>query len=171
MLKVRLWCLVIVFFPLFGQLINAAGVSANGQRSEHEQQLRSRSNVLEIGPEVLDQLSEQERQWYRRFQEGVLFFDGWSEISEELLAVFPKEEWPTRKVMMQRLGVKIGTEWAKDNDTRKIDTDMIQQWGDLLRGAFSQGTEETLTVLHTIEAEVDSILLANDRFSVTAREP
>jgi hypothetical protein len=169
--KVRLLCLVIVFFPLFGQLISAAGVSANGQRSEPEQQQRGRSNVLEIGPEVLDQLSEQERQWYRRFQEGVLFFDGWSEISEELLAIFPEEEWPTRQVMMQRLGVKIGTEWAKDNETRKIDTDMIQQWGDLLRGAFRRGTEETLTALHRIEAEVDSILLANDRFSITAREP
>jgi hypothetical protein len=48
---------------------------------------------------------------------------------------------------------------------------MIQQWGDQLRGAFRQGTEETLTALHMIEAEVDSILLLNDRFSVTAREP
>jgi len=161
---------VIIVIAIFCQLIGGAGALANGVRSEAEQQ-RARSDVLAIGPEVLDQLSEEERQWYQRFQEGVLFFDGWSEISEELLAIFPEEEWPSRKVMMQRLGVKIGTEWAKDNKTRKIDTDMIRQWGDLLRGAFSQGSEETLAVLHQIEVEVDSILLANDRFSVTVSEP
>jgi hypothetical protein len=155
---------------LFVHLISVAGVSANGQRSEHESP-RGHSNVLEIGPEVLDQLSEQERQWYRRFQEGVLFFDGWSAISEELLALFPEEEWASRQLMMQRIGVKIGTEWAKDNDTRKIDTKMIQEWGDLLRSAFSQGTEVTLATLQRIEREVDLVLLSEDRFSLTSRDP
>ncbi|MBE0585013.1 MAG: hypothetical protein IH612_14800, partial [Desulfofustis sp.] len=159
-----------VILLLVVHLISVAGVFANGQRSGHEQQQRGHSNVLDIGPEVLDQLSEPERQWYRRFQEGVLFFDGWSAISEELLAIFPEEEWPSRQVMMQRIGVKIGTEWAKDNDTRKIDTEMIQEWGDLLRNAFSQGKEVTLATLNTIEREVDLILLSENRLSLTSRD-
>ncbi len=160
---------VAIFFSV--HLFGVTAVSANGQRSAIEYQQRGRSNVLEIGPEVLDQLSEQERQWYRRFQEGVLFFDGWSAISEELLKIFPEEEWPSRQVMMQRIGVKIGTEWAKDNQERKIDTEMIEQWGDQLRGACRQGAEETLAALQKIEKHVDYILLSEDRLSISTHEP
>ncbi len=168
---VRLLCLSVITMSCFVQLFAAAAVLANGQRSEAEHLQRGRSNVLEIGPEVLDQLNEQEREWYRCFQEGVLFFDGWSAISEELLKIFPEEQWPSRQIMMQRLGIKIGTEWAKDNETRKIDTDMIEQWGELLRGACRQGADETLAVLQKIEKRVDDLLLSEDRISFTAREP
>lgn len=145
------------------QLCWAGMVYGNGQRTEQNQLHRGRSSVLEIGPEVLQELSEEEREWYQRFQEGVLFFDGWSAISEELLAVFPEEEWRNRQTMMQRLGVKIGTEWAKKNGERKIDTGMLQRWGDRLRSARLQGTAAIFAALLAIEQEVDLLLQGRER--------
>ncbi len=155
---IRRHALVVAVVVISFLLSSADLVLANGQRYDGSQHERSRSSVLKIGPEVLQKLSDDEREWYRRFQEGVLFFDGWMAISEELLEIFPEDSWPDKQALMQRLGIKIGTEWARKNSERKIDTTMLQDWGDQLRFARGCGAEATVLALQQIEREVDRIL-------------
>lgn len=159
-LVIIVWLLVI--FP-------AISAFANGNHEEREVIFSGRNNVLEIGPEVLNDLSREEQQWYKHFQEGILFFDGWASISEEVLTVFPEHHQKAHQQMMQRIGIKIGTEWAKDNSVRKIDTAMLKQWGDVLRNARSHGPEKTLAALEEIETEVDLILQDQGRLMQVSR--
>ena len=124
--------------------------------------------VMDIRPDVLQNLSEEEQVWYERFQEGILFFDGWAEISQEILEIYPAEQVDDASPMVQRIGVKIGTEWCKDNNVRKIDTDMLKQWGQRLRAAIAVGPESTTRTLLEIEQEVDLLLQADDELSLVS---
>jgi len=125
-------------------------------------------NVLEIDQTVLQELDDGERDWYKRFQQGILFFDGWSSISEEILASYPEEQIVEKKPIVQRLGVKIGSEWCKDNDVRRIDTAMLKSWGKQLRASINQGHEITTQTLLEIENEVNLILENEDQVTLVS---
>jgi hypothetical protein len=131
--------------------------------------LHTSQGLLDKESQLLRSLNEEERLWYQRFLEGVLLFDGWHAITDELLSVFDEDEAADRQLMLQRLGMKIGTEWAKDNDRRKIDTEMLEEWGDRLREARSQGADTTLAMLRAIEREVDMILQKKESLAATIR--
>jgi len=132
----------------------ADGTFYLGEQFDHSAQ----KDVLDIHQEVLQQLDDAERDWYRRFQEGIMFFDGWSSISQEILSIYPEELVEEKKQMIQRLGVKIGAEWCKDNEIRKIDNEMLRSWGDKIRASVAQGPEMTTQALIDIEYEVDALL-------------
>ena len=59
---------------------------------------------------------------------------------------------------LEALGMKIGCEWSKDNDVRKIDNDMLRQWGTLLKKTAGQDPEQILEVIVEIEHKVDLLL-------------
>jgi len=61
-------------------------------------------------------------------------------------------------VALEALGMKIGCEWSKDNDVRKIDNDMLRQWGTLLKKTAGQDPEQILEVIVEIEHKVDLLL-------------
>ncbi len=110
----------------------------------------------------VDNLNDEERNWYEKFQEGLLFFDGWREISEDVMAKVSEEEKVQVKVTMQSLGVKIGCEWSKDNDIRKISTDMLKNWGkDLRKASKGDSSQQVMLALQSIEYEVDELLALN----------
>ena len=69
-------------------------------------------------------------------------------------------------MLIQRLGIKIGTEWCKDNNTRKINNTMLKSWGEKLRSAMHEGPEAAAEVLSEIEQEVDLILQSKDELSL-----
>ena len=107
----------------------------------------------------LQALDKEAKDWYAKFQKGGLFFDGWKEISEDVVAKVPNEKKITTKVTMLALGVRIGCEWSKENDVRKISTDMLQVWGKQLRKTVENSPHSLLVVITSIESEVDALLL------------
>lgn len=160
--------ILLITGPLFGE----SGDQPGEHDSTAEDSLGSgdyligKNSVLKIDDSVLQTLSAHERDWYKRFQEGVLFFDGWSEISEEILGTFPEEQLPERQTMVQRLGIKIGTEWCKTNDERRIDTTMLKGWGKRLRSSIIVGPDSLAQTLQEIEHEVDMILKNDEGLSL-----
>lgn len=103
-------------------------------------------------------LSPAEKEWYKKFYHGVFFFDGWKEISESILAHLPPEEEKIQKDFVNQLGIKIGTEWSRNNDSRRIDTSMLRGWGKQLRNAAKESPVRLSQVLKTINSEVDKVL-------------
>ncbi len=115
-------------------------------------------DVRKIDKELVDQLSTEEQEWYNKFQNGLMFFSGWKEISEEILTCLPMEERPEAQRLLETLGIRIGTEWSKDNTERKIDTDQLQTWGDKLREARQSGAQQLADRVKKITIEVNDIL-------------
>ena len=102
-------------------------------------------------------MSEKESEWYERFKEGVMFLDGWNEISDNILDTFPQEIAAEKELFVRMLGIKIGSEWCRDNEVRQIDTEMLKRWGELIRNAVAQGPESTEKILREIDSEVDRL--------------
>lgn len=78
------------------------------------------------------------RLWYARFWTGhctgLSFFvcrsgaPYWHETMRRLVAAAPAERRAALSVRLFALGRRIGHEWAKENDVRKISTDDIRAW-------------------------------------------
>lgn len=109
----------------------------------------------------IENLSAEERKWYDKFQKGGVFFDGWQEISNDVVALAPEEKKVETRVTMQGLGVRIGCEWSKDNEVRKISTDMLKEWGKELRKAVASSSTHVASVINSIEYQVDHLLGVN----------
>ena len=110
-------------------------------------------------PVKVDNLSQEEQDWYCKFQEGIVFFDGWKDITDDILEKIPENEQVGIKVTMQALGIKVGCEWSKENDIRKISTEMLKVWGKRLRkAAAGDSTQAMIQAIHAIEYEVDELL-------------
>ena len=109
--------------------------------------------------ESIAELDEEAREWFGTFQEGGLLFDGWKDISDDVVEKVPEDKKIKTKVIMLALGVKIGCEWSKENDVRKISTDMLKKWGKQIRKTVADSPVKIPTVINSIEAEVDSLLL------------
>ncbi len=116
-------------------------------------------DVANIDQEVLNKLSDDEKKWYIKFQKGLMFFDGWQEISLDILSVIPREEQSDTQYLLKTIGVKIGTEWCRENSIRRIDTDQLQSWGKRLRKAKKETPGTILDTLNLIEREVDALLV------------
>ncbi len=107
------------------------------------------------------ELSVEQRKWYDKFQKGNMFVDGWQDISNNVVAKVPEEKKIKTKVTMQALGVRIGCEWSKDNEARRITTDMLKDWGRQLREAVASSSTQIASVIYSIEYEVDHLLGVN----------
>lgn len=77
------------------------------------------------------------RGWYVRFWTGscselrVVCLSGtpyWSEIMQRILAAAPAERREKLRTRLILLGQRIGYEWAKENDIRRIDNGHIKSW-------------------------------------------
>ncbi len=108
--------------------------------------------------QLVEQLTEEEWHWYDKFQHGLMFFDGWKNISKNILASLPHEEKTGVKKLLDTMGLRIGTEWSKDNNIRKIDTDQLRSWGKRLEKARREKTINLKETVQIISIEVDSIL-------------
>lgn len=100
----------------------------------------------------------EEENWYRKFHEGTFLVKGWRTRTEELLAQWPPTRQEELRERLQRLGEKIGREWARENQVRRIDTASLQRWGGQLSQACQHSMPQLLTMLETIEQEVDQLL-------------
>lgn len=59
---------------------------------------------------------------------------------------------------MNQLGSKIGREWCRDNDVRRIDNSMLSNWGSQLRKAAKNEPQRLAEVIRNIDSEVNSLL-------------
>lgn len=82
------------------------------------------------------------RGWYVRFWTGsckelrVVCMSGapyWGEIMQRLLANVPQQQQEKLRTRLVLLGQRIGYEWAKENNIRKIDNDHIKTWSTVLK--------------------------------------
>ncbi|MGI6638953.1 MAG: hypothetical protein ACOX4Z_07890 [Desulfobulbus sp.] len=114
--------------------------------------------AISVSYNIPGNISAEEQKWYKTFQEGNLLVDGWVDISADILAKLPPAEQPEQQKKLAQLGDKIGREWAKENDIRKIDTDMLKKWGKELKDASKKTSEDLTLVIARIDRQVDSIL-------------
>jgi hypothetical protein len=99
-----------------------------------------------------------EAQWYRKFHKGTLLIKGWQARADELLQVVPPAHQKTMAQRLAVLGEKIGREWARDNTRRRIDTAMLQKWGEELRQAKNKGHAALDETVHSLDAQIDKLL-------------
>ena len=107
---------------------------------------------------AVHQLSPEEKKWFAKFQEGTFYAQGWKEISKDILAKTPEELLEKQRMALEVLGAKIGCEWSKDNDIRKIDNDMLKQWGGLLKETAGQNPHQITEVIAEIDQKVAMLL-------------
>ena len=100
------------------------------------------------------------KSWLQKFYHGTLLVKGWNARMEEILARVPPDQKTVFRKRLSELGAKIGPEWAKDNRNRRIDTLMLQSWGDKLRCCRSENAQQLTCTIEEIEADVDRILSA-----------
>jgi len=135
----------------------------NKQQVPDMMQQDEKSRVVPEGfipapPELLDTLSPGEKKWFQRFQDGAPFLDGWKKITQTVVAKFPEHERGQRLAVMRELGLKIGSEWSRDDRIRKVDTDMLRAWGKELRQAGAENHVQIAKVMFKIEKEINYLL-------------
>ena len=104
--------------------------------------------------------TKKEEKWYKKFMDGTFVVKGWKSRQKELLEDLEGSKREDMASLLNDLGKKIGREWAKDNDVRRIDTPMLQHWGDKLVTAKKQGPDTLAKEVKNIESEVDKTLKA-----------
>ncbi len=112
------------------------------------------NNEQQVTVISVDKLSPEEKEWFAKFQEGSLFVQGWKGITADILAKTPENLQEEQRLALKALGTKIGFEWSKDNDIRKIDTDMLKQWGKQLKQTAGQNPGQ----LPEIIAEINQVV-------------
>ena len=103
-------------------------------------------------------LTVEERQWFLKFVEGTFYADGWDEIANDILVKLSGDERQEKQEKLNELGNKIGREWCKNNDIRKIDTDMLRKWGSMLRSTAQDDPHLIAEVIDDIDGEVNSLI-------------
>ena len=105
-----------------------------------------------------EQLSAREQKWFETFQKGTFYARGWRDITAELLAKAPAETKDSLKKSLEELGKKIGREWSKNNNIRKIDNEMLQRWGGQLQEVAEQEPTRIVQVVASLNQKVHTIL-------------
>jgi hypothetical protein len=120
--------------------------------------------ILQIGifsvlpAQAGEQFSAQERAWFETFQKGTIYARGWREITSELVAKAPMEIKCDLQKRLERLGTRIGREWSKNNQIRKIDNAMLRQWGDMLEQTAEQAPDKIPQVVENLNLKVLALL-------------
>lgn len=140
--------LFLQFFVIAPAIQGHAGVAEASTTSEHH-----------YGTQYdMAGLSQEERDWFLTFIKGNILAEGWGRITANILHHTSQEEQELRRQELNRLGTKIGREWCRDNDVRRIDTSMLSAWGDKLKKAAKNEPQQLPSVIRTIDCEVDSLL-------------
>ena len=116
------------------------------------------NNGHTIGTYDLSGMTEEEKKWFVTFLEGNFFTDGWKQISFDILTNTAVEMRDKQQARLHELGFKIGREWCKVNDRRKIHTDNLRKWGKELKNAAEETPQLLTEVIQRIDTEVDKLL-------------
>jgi cyclopropane fatty-acyl-phospholipid synthase-like methyltransferase len=97
--------------------------------------------------------TKEEQDYFRKFYEGTFLIKGWKDRMREILKDIPEGDQAETADRLEKLGEKIGREWARENAVRKVDTPMLQKWGDRLKAARRRGSEGMIAEIGKIESE------------------
>ena len=111
-----------------------------------------------IGKYDLSGMTAEEVKWFNAFLKGNFFADGWEDISTEILEKVGVHEREQHQVRLHELGFKIGSEWCKDNDSRKIDNDFLRKWGKELKEAADEAPHLLTEVILRLDSELNQLL-------------
>ncbi len=96
-----------------------------------------------------------QQEWYKKFYEGTFLVQGWKSRIKEILKGLSTEDKKEMGELLENLGKKIGMEWARANDVRKIDTSQLKQWGNDLQKAGKTGSTALAKQIRQLDEEVD----------------
>ncbi len=99
--------------------------------------------------------NKDQQEWYKKFYEGTFLVKGWKARMNEILAGLPPEDKGEMGEQLENFGKKIGMEWSKPNDVRKINTSQLQQWGKDLQNAKQKGPKALADRIEQLDQEVD----------------
>ncbi len=102
--------------------------------------------------------SRKEEEWYKKFQKGSFVVKGWKARTKEILKPFSSPEKEGLNVKLDKLGEQIGREWSRSNSIRRIDTPMLQKWGNELLAAKKGGVDALLNKIEKLEADIEVLL-------------
>ena len=131
--------------------------SATSSLAEHidSKELKSYGKFCSIPLPDPEKLSAEEKEWFTTFQEGTFYVQGWKDITSEILAKITQENEKRKlRQTLDNLGIRIGYEWSKSNDVRKINTDMLEQWGDTLQNTAEENPDKLPIVIAEIQRKV-----------------
>ncbi len=106
---------------------------------------------------VPSDLTDEEKHWFVKFQKGNLFVDGWQDISASILKKTPDAQKKQQREMLEKLGQKIGLEWCRDNNIRKVDTSMLKDWGKELKRTVKDNPKGLNILLVSINEQIDTL--------------
>ena len=102
--------------------------------------------------------TKDEEEWFRKFYEGTFLIKGWRSRMKELLQPFSPAERDEMRGLLDNLGEKMGREWARDNKVRRVDTPLLQKWGQDLLNAKRKGPDVLAETIRILDIEVDDLL-------------
>ena len=163
MSRLKLYCTVFILFFAQIRYVSAteiASICLPCEAIQHAANLAEIEKYLRQGnPKTVEQLDQDAKEWFSTFQEGGMLFDGWKEISNKVVKSVPENEKVRTKLQMLALGVRMGCEWSKKNDIRRISTKMLKSWGSEIRAVVKKSPAEIPKIIKKIEGEVDSLLV------------
>jgi hypothetical protein len=143
----RIILAAVLLFSLFS-------FSTSSALAEHDAS-KADKNLCSIPLPDPEKLSEEEQEWFTTFQEGTFYVQGWKEITAEILdKIKPENKKKTLRHSLYLLGIRIGCEWSKSNDVRKINTDMLEQWGAELQKTAEEKPDELPVLIADIQQQV-----------------
>ena len=95
--------------------------------------------------------------WITRFYNGYSIAPGWLSLTEQVLE---RLEEPQRSAVAERLyhlGGRIGSEWAKHNTVRVLDTRNASVWRDALIASIDENDLDNY--ITRVEEDVESLLM------------
>lgn len=129
--------------------------SANDVLAENTTNRITSDKVCNIPLPDPEKLSKEEKEWFTTFQEGTFYVQGWKEISAEILdKIKQKNEKKVLRRSLNLLGIRIGYEWSKRNDIRKINTEMLEQWGAELQKTAEEKPDKLPVLIADIQDKV-----------------
>lgn len=93
--------------------------------------------------------------WVLRFYEGNSIAPGWLNLTEQVKARLDEPYRSEVALRLYHLGGRIGSEWAKDNAVRVLDTRNAAVWRDALIEALSQNDLDNY--MSRVEQDVESM--------------
>jgi len=123
-----------------------------------EAQAALMGSALDCGYVIPDHLSGEEKKWFKVFQEGNMLAVGWQKITADILASAPVDEHPAQRTALENLGLKIGQEWSRPNDVRKVDSSMLREWGNILKKTARENPQHLTLAIASIDRQVDDLL-------------
>ena len=103
-------------------------------------------------------LKNTQEEKFRKFMRGTILIKGWNARSDEILKSTAEKDRNEIAAILSRLGEKIGREWARDPDVRRIDTSMLQHWGKELSEARESGPDQLAERIRNLDRKVGEIL-------------